>query len=72
MSTINSSDPEIWPVAQTISNTGHSILFMTIKPHRHLLKLLTREVLEIPPSEPWMAMLRFGMGLCVLPWVMDI
>lgn len=48
-STLNSS--KCWLAAHTINNTGHGILFMTIKLHRQLIKLLT-EVLEIPPSEP--------------------
>ena len=45
---------------------------MTIKLHRQFIKLLTREVLKIPPSRPWVAMLSFGMSLHDLPWVADI
>ena len=33
---------------------------------------MTRKVLKISPSKPWMAMLRFEMGSFCLPWVTDI
>lgn len=46
---------------------GMGILFLSINLHRQSVKLLTGRVLKIPLFEPWVVMLRFGMGLYILP-----
>ena len=46
--------------------------FLPIKYNRQSLRLVTRKTLGIPPLELWVAMLRFGMALWVLPQNVDI
>ena len=62
--------PSLWHLLSKTLGTG--ILFLWIKLHRQPIKLLTRRVLKILSSEPWVAVLRFGMGSCGSPWVLDI
>lgn len=66
------ANPKTWLVAHTINNTGHSILFCQSNYNWQSIRLLTRKILGIPPLELWVAMLRFGMALWVLPQNWDI
>lgn len=61
------ADPENWPVAHSLNN-GIGIVFLLIKLHRQLLKLLKK----VPPSEPQMTTLRFGIDLLGLYLVINI
>lgn len=59
---ITSTGPEVWPVPRVMG-----ILLLSIKLYRQPVRLLPRRVLRIPPSEPRVATLSFGMGSCDLP-----
>ena len=46
--------------------------FLSIELYGQIIKLLPGRVLKMPPSEPWMAMRRPGVGSWGLPHVMDV
>ena len=54
--------PKFGPRHTLLTALGRRILFLSVKLQRQPIKLLTRRVLKIPPSEPWVAALRFGIG----------
>lgn len=56
--------PKFGPRHTLLTALGRRILFLSVKLQRQPIKLLTRRVLKIPPSEPWVAALRFGIGSC--------
>ena len=69
---ITTIDPKTWLVAHNISNSGHSILFLLMKLHMQTIKLLTRRVLKISPSEAQVVVCRFKMSSCGSSFVVDI
>ena len=69
---ITTIDLKTWLVAHNISNSGHSILFLLMKLHMQTIKLLTRRVLKISPSEAQVVVCRFKMSSCGSSFVVDI
>lgn len=69
---ITTIDPKTWFVAHNVSNTGHSILFLLMKLHMQTIKLLTRSILKISPSELQAVACRFQKGSCGSSLVVDI
>ena len=70
-SDITNTDLEAWPVVHTVNHTRCGYSFPVNLVTWAAIKLLARRVLKTP-SEPQVVMLRFGVGSCGSPWVINI